>query len=78
MFSLYAQPHRHPIHIWAVPGGTVIVTPHCSKRVLEFKELASRLFSLAKQPVEGVLSMHEHNIAHLDLKSCNLLVDERG
>jgi serine/threonine protein kinase len=43
--------------------------------VTSTQNLESNIFSVAKQLIEGVAFMHEHCVAHLDLKPENIIVD---
>ncbi|KAH9041685.1 hypothetical protein EDB85DRAFT_2271892 [Lactarius pseudohatsudake] len=63
-------------------SGTVVVTPVANTAKQVFGAIAvdpgfSHAQSIQTQFLEGVLFLHEHGIAQLDLKPADILVDER-
>lgn len=57
--------------------GTIIVLPWKSPldEVLQFRGRGNDVVSLCRQFVEGVAFLHQHNVAHCDLKPENVVVD---
>lgn len=64
-----------PIWFWRVSAGTLVLMPLCGVKLGDML-LGPRhdLLSLCRQLIEGVAFMHEHGVAHLDLKPENVLV----
>ena len=57
---------------------TIMVFPHAGAHIDKFQALSSHLIPLSQQLIEGVLFMHSKNIAHMDIKPWNLLVNPTG
>ena len=59
---------------------TVIVLPWKSPldEVLQFRDRPDDVVSLCLQFIEGVAFLHQHNVAHCDLKPENIVVDTRS
>ena len=64
-----------PVCFWTIDEGTIFSMPNAGGWVTSTQNLESNLFSIAKQLIEGVAFMHEHGVAHLDLKPENIIVD---
>ena len=60
------------------PDLTIIQMPDGGVRITGYKRLHSDLFGLTIQLLNGVSFLHEHGIAHLDLKPDNILVTSTG
>ena len=60
-------------------GKTVIVLPWKSPlhEVLQFRDYPDDVASLCFQFIEGVAFLHQHNVAHFDLKPENVVVDTK-
>ncbi|KAF8963443.1 kinase-like domain-containing protein [Flammula alnicola] len=63
-----------PMRIWAITGGWIIAMPAAGNRLTQLIDLDTHLWSLMKQLFEAVKFMHDHNVAHLDLKPSNILI----
>jgi serine/threonine protein kinase len=74
-------PSNHTIPLLGVIelsiGKTIIVLPWKFPlgEVLQFRDRPDGVVSLCLQFVEGVAFLHQHNVAHCDLKSENVVVD---
>lgn len=64
-----------PLDFWAVNGGTMVSMPMVGCPCNNYAKLATNLQFVVQQLVEAVAFMHKHNVAHLDLKPSNILVD---
>jgi serine/threonine protein kinase len=64
-----------PVCFWTIDEGTIFSMPDAGGWVTSTQNLESNLFSVAQQLIEGVAFMHEHGVAHLDLKPENIIVD---
>jgi serine/threonine protein kinase len=60
-------------------GKTIIVLPWKSPlhEVLQFRDYPDDVASLCFQFIEGVAFLHQHNVAHCDLKPGNVVVDTK-
>ena len=63
-----------PLGIWPVTGGSIIAMPVAGNHLTSLNALDTHLWSLATQLFEAVKFMHDHNVAHMDLKPSNLLI----
>jgi len=63
-----------PFGIWPVAGGSIIAMPAAGNRLTSLTDLDGHLWSLTTQLFEAVKLMHDHNVAHMDLKPANVLV----
>lgn len=63
-----------PICIWRVAGGAIIAMPVAGNSLTSLNDPDAHLWSLSTQLFEAVKFMHDHNVAHLDLKPSNILV----
>ncbi|KAH7911000.1 hypothetical protein BJ138DRAFT_1151693 [Hygrophoropsis aurantiaca] len=75
------SPSNHTIagaQVWPVLGGTVISTPVAGGWLTSLKNPDSNLWSVAQQLFEAVDFMHEHGVAHLDLKPQNIIIPPLG
>ncbi|KAN0081576.1 hypothetical protein V8E55_009200 [Tylopilus felleus] len=75
------SPSNHTIYgvqLWPVQGGTVISMPVAGGWLTSLDDPSDQLWSVAKQLVEGVAFMHEHNVAHMDLKPQNVIIPVAG
>ena len=63
-----------PFGIWPVTGGSIIAMQAAGHRLTSLTDLDVHLWSLMKQLFEAVKFMHDHNVAHMDLKPDNILV----
>ncbi|KAH0828597.1 hypothetical protein J3R83DRAFT_2907, partial [Lanmaoa asiatica] len=71
------SPSNHTIsgvQLWPVEGGTVNLMPVTGGCLTSLKNCNKHLWSMVLQLVEAVMFMHEHNIAHMDLKLHNLII----
>jgi serine/threonine protein kinase len=69
--------HNHtvrPFGIWTVTGGTIIAMRAAGGHLTSLDDLNTHLWPLMRQLFEAVEFMHNHNVAHLDLKPANILV----
>ncbi|KAN0081586.1 kinase-like protein [Tylopilus felleus] len=75
------SPSNHTIYgvqFWPVQGGTVISMPVAGGWLTSLDNPSDQLWSVAQQLVEGVAFMHEHNVAHMDLKPQNVIIPVAG
>jgi serine/threonine protein kinase len=75
------SPSNHTIsgvQFWPVEGGTVISMPVAGGWLTSLKNRDEQLWSVALQLVEAVAFMHEHNVAHMDLKPRNVIIPPEG
>ena len=75
------SPSNHTIsdvQFWPVEGGTVISMPAAGGYLTSLKDRNEQLWSVALQLVEAVAFMHEHNVAHMDLKPRNVIIPPEG
>ena len=75
------SPANHTIsgaQIWPVHGGNVISMPVAGSWLTSLKKPNARLWSVAKQLFEAVDFMHQHGVAHMDLKPQNILIPLDG
>ena len=63
-----------PFGIWPVPGGSIIAMLAVGNSLTSLRDLDRHLWSLTTQLFEGVKFMHDHNVAHMDLKPANILI----
>jgi serine/threonine protein kinase len=63
-----------PFGVWSVTGGSIIAMPAAGNRLTKVTDLDTHLWSLTGQLFEAVQFMHDHNVAHMDLKPANILV----
>ena len=79
----FKVPSNHTIPLLGVIdlsiGKTIIVLPwKCPlHEVLVFRNRPDDVVSLCLQFIEGVVFLHQHKVAHLDLKPGNVVVDTR-
>ncbi|KAN0081582.1 kinase-like protein [Tylopilus felleus] len=66
------------VQFWPVQGSTVISMPVAGGWLTLLDDPSDQLWSVAKQLVEGVAFMHEHNVAHMDLKPQNVIIPVAG
>jgi serine/threonine protein kinase len=64
--------------IWPVHGGNVISMPLAGSWITHLVKPDAYLWSVAKQLFEAVDFMHQHGVAHLDLKPQNVLIPVDG
>jgi len=80
-FSGIKSPFNHTIPLLDVIdiGETIIVLPwKCPlDEALEFRDRPDDVVSLCLQFIEGVAFLHQHNVAHCDLKPGNVVVDTK-
>jgi serine/threonine protein kinase len=57
-----------------VTGGSIIATRAAGGHLTSLVDLNTHLWSLTRQLFEAVEFMHNHSVAHLDLKPANILV----
>jgi len=75
------SPQNHTVsgvRIWPVRGGDVISMPTAGTWITELRDPTPQLLSVAKQLFEAVNFMHQHGVAHMDLKPGNILVPLNG
>ncbi|KAN0081479.1 hypothetical protein V8E55_009103 [Tylopilus felleus] len=75
------SPSNHTIsgvQFWPVQGGTVISMPVAGGWLTSLNDPNEQLWSVALQLLEGVAFMHEHNVAHMDLKPQNVIIPLEG
>lgn len=78
-FAKVDSPHNRvvrPIRSCSVDGGTVVFLPCSGTWVNNLRDLPKHLLNIARQLFEGVDFLHNHNVAHLDLKPHNILMSE--
>ena len=66
------------VRFWTVEGGVVISMPVAGGWLTSLANPNEQLWSVALQLVEAVAFMHEHNVAHLDLKPQNVIIPAEG
>ncbi|KAG6380506.1 hypothetical protein JVT61DRAFT_8665 [Boletus reticuloceps] len=66
------------VQFWPVEEGTVISMPVAGGWLTSLKNRNEQLWSVALQLVEAVAFMHEHNVAHMDLKPGNVIIPPEG
>ncbi|KAG1784539.1 uncharacterized protein HD556DRAFT_1427453 [Suillus plorans] len=67
-----------PVQIWPVQGGNVVSMPTAGSHLTSLSNPGAHLWPVAKQLFEAVDFMHQHGVAHLDLKPPNILVPTDG
>ncbi|KAN0081523.1 hypothetical protein V8E55_009147 [Tylopilus felleus] len=75
------SPSNHTIsgvQFWPVQGGAVISMPVAGGWLTSLDNPHEQLWSVALQLVEGVVFMHENNVAHMDLKPQNVIIPPEG
>ncbi|KAF8888841.1 kinase-like domain-containing protein [Infundibulicybe gibba] len=75
------SPRNHTIsgvQFWPVRGGQVISMPSAGTWVTDLKNLDAQLWSVVGQLFEAVDFMHQHGVAHLDLKPANIIIPSDG
>ncbi|KAG1843674.1 kinase-like domain-containing protein [Suillus subluteus] len=75
------SPANHTIsgvRIWPVRGGNVISIPVAGGSLTSLTKPSAHLWSVAKQLFEAVDFMHQHGVAHMDLKPNNILIPVNG
>ncbi|KAI9569290.1 kinase-like domain-containing protein [Boletus coccyginus] len=75
------SPSNHTIsgvQFWPVERGTMISMPVAGGWLTSLKSRNEHLWSVALQLVEAVAFMHEHNVAHMDLKPHNIIIPPDG
>jgi len=75
------SPANHTIagvRIWSVRGGAVISMPVAGGWVTGIERPDTHLWSVAIQLFEAVDFMHQHGVAHMDLKPQNILIPRNG
>jgi len=75
------SPSNHTITgvgIWPVQGGNVISMPMAGSWITHLDDVDAHLWSVAKQLFEAVDFMHQHGVAHLDLKPPNIIIPMEG
>ncbi|KAH9964146.1 kinase-like domain-containing protein [Russula dissimulans] len=83
-FSGIKAPSNHTIPLLDVIDlsieKTIIVLPWKSPldEVLQFRDRPDDVVSLCLQFIEGVAFLHQHNVAHCDLKPGNVVVDTKA
>ncbi|KIJ59291.1 hypothetical protein HYDPIDRAFT_118729 [Hydnomerulius pinastri MD-312] len=79
--SSIRSPTNHTIsniRFWPVHGGTVICMPVAGGWLTSLRNPDKHMGSVAQQLFEAVAFMHEQNVAHLDLKSQNIVIPRHG
>lgn len=66
-------PGIHITKLVSAPSYSLVYMPE-GKQIVVYPDHAVHLLDLAIQFVSGVLFLHDHNIAHLDIKKDNLLL----
>jgi serine/threonine protein kinase len=66
------------IRIWPVHGGNVISMPVAGGWITGINDPDTHLWSVAIQLFEAVDFMHQHGVAHMDLKPQNILIPRAG
>ena len=75
------SPANHTIsdvQFWPVEGGTVVSMALGGGWLTLMNHPTEHLWSVALQLFEAVAFMHEHNIAHMDLKPQNIMIPSQG
>ncbi|KAG1794435.1 uncharacterized protein HD556DRAFT_1370351 [Suillus plorans] len=75
------SPSNHtisPVQIWSVQGGNVISMPMAGSHLTSLSNAGAHLWPVAEQLFEAVDFMHQHGVAHLDLKPPNILLPADG
>ncbi|KAG1789319.1 kinase-like domain-containing protein [Suillus plorans] len=67
-----------PVQIWPVQGGNVISMPMAGGHLTSLSNAGAHLWPVAEQLFKAVDFMHEHGVAHLDLKPPNILLPADG
>ena len=75
----FDHPDNHAI--WPVvartcENGTLLLLPDAGVCVSDYKHLRTQLVSIVGQFLRGVAFLHEHGVAHCDLKPANLVVNQ--
>jgi len=63
-----------PIHVWPIQGGSIISMPVAGGWLTSLRKPSSHLWSTSQQLFEAVKFMHDHGVAHLDLKPPNIII----
>jgi serine/threonine protein kinase len=75
------SPSNHTIagvKTWSVRGGNIILMPVADRWLTSLTNPSVHLWSVAKQLFEAVDFMHQHGVAHMDLKPQNILIPPEG
>lgn len=75
------SPSNHTIdgiRIWHISDGAIIYMPVAGGWLTSLNNPNDKLWSVAKQLVEGVDFMHSHGVAHMDIKPGNLIIPPQG
>ena len=63
-----------PIRVWPIQGGSIISMPTAGGWLTSLRKLSVHLWSASLQLFEAVKFMHDHGVAHLDLKPQNIMI----
>ena len=63
-----------PISVWPIHDGSIISMPVAGGWLTSLSDPSSHLLGVANQLFEAVGFMHDHNVAHLDLKPQNIII----
>ena len=77
----FDSPDNHairPLGIRRCDEGTLLLLPDAGTTIREHNGLASCLLPVARQFFRAVAFLHEHGVAHCDLKAPNVVIDEKG
>ena len=72
------SPDNHTVRLVAFRTcdlGTLILLPYAGIPLCDYGDIPAHLVSIASQFLEGVAFLHEHKVAHCDLKTSNVVVD---
>ena len=72
------SPDNHtvrPIASRVCERGTLLLLPNAGVPVPDYEDCQTHLVSVASQFLRGVALLHEHQVAHCDLKTSNVVVD---
>ena len=58
--------------------GALLFTRYLGVPVLEYRHLSQHLLPIIRQFLEGVAFMHSKFVAHMDLKSSHIIIDENA
>ncbi|KAL6300955.1 hypothetical protein BKA93DRAFT_902623 [Sparassis latifolia] len=63
-----------PIRVWPIEGGTIVSMPVGGGWISYLDDLDARLWGASQQLFEAVGFMHDHGVAHMDLKPGNIVI----
>jgi len=79
--SQFESTHNHAVrltHDWRITGGQMMLTPIVGAWLTSLHNKDDNLWTVAEQLFNAVAFLHEHNVAHMDLKPVNILIPRKS